>query len=109
MLALGVILVLLATVAVVSALVGGSDESVGFDLGLVEGEISATGVFLTGAVTVLLLVAGLLLIRVGLRRAKRHRKNAKKLERLSDQGEPAERQQQAARPEPTDEPTRDPE
>lgn len=108
MLALGVILLLLAVVALVSALVGGSDESVSFDLGLVEGEISATGVFLTGALTVLLLVAGLVLVRVGLRRAARHRKNARKLERLSDQGERTE-PGPAERPVAPDEPTRDPE
>lgn len=84
MLALGVILVLVAVVALVSALVGGSDDPVGFDLGLVEGEISATGVFLMGALTVLLLVGGAALVRGGLRRAKQNRRNAKELERSRD-------------------------
>lgn len=106
MLALGVILVLLAALALVSALVGGSDETVSFDLALVEGEISATGVFLMGALTVLLAVAGLVLVRVGLRRATRHRKNARDVERLSGQPSTAER----AEPRGTaDEPKRDPE
>ena len=106
MLALGVILVLLAALALVSALVGGSDETVSFDLALVEGEISATGVFLMGALTVLLAVAGLVLVRVGLRRATRHRKNARDVERLSGQPGTAERTEPRGT---ADEPTRDPE
>lgn len=86
MLALGMVLVLVAVLALVSALAGGSDESVSFEIAFVEGQISATGVFLLGALTLLLLVAGLVLVRIGLRRATRHRKNARELERLSGQG-----------------------
>lgn len=90
MLALGIILVLLAVGAFLAALVGGSDERAFFDLGVFSVETNTLGVFLIGAATVLLLVVGLELVRVGARRANRHRREKKELGRL--QGELASRE-----------------
>ena len=73
MLVLGLILVLVATGALVAALVGGSNDPAQFDLGLFDVQTNTLGVFLIGAATVLLLVLGLELIRAGLRRASRRR------------------------------------
>lgn len=82
MLVLGLILVLVATGALVAALVGGSNDPAQFDLGLFDVQTNTLGVFLIGAATVLLLVLGLELIRAGLRRASRRRQERKQLKRL---------------------------
>ena len=113
MLVLGVILVILSVAALVTALVGGSDESVSFDLALVQGQISATGVFLLGALTLLLFVIGLELIRSGTRRARRRRKEHKELDHLSERLQSHEATQRGATTTATEEPesttSRDPE
>ncbi len=85
MLALGIILVLVAAAVLIAALFGGSGsgEPAGFDLGAVNVETNTFGVFLAGALTLLLLVAGLALISAGMRRARRRRQEKKELNRLS--------------------------
>ncbi len=83
MLVLGIILVLLAGGAFVAALAGGSNQPAAFDLGLVDIKTNTLGVFLFGAVTVLLLAIGLWLIRAGIGHARRRRQEKKELNRLT--------------------------
>lgn len=83
MLALGIILILLATGAVVAALFGASPETSTFDLGVFSLEMDTLGVFFFGAGTVVLLAIGLWLVRAGLRRASRRRQEKKELNRLA--------------------------
>jgi hypothetical protein len=82
MLALGIILVLLAAGAVVAALLGGAGNPATFELGLLEIQTNTLGAFLFGAVTVVLLLMGLGLIRAGVARARRRREERKELNRL---------------------------
>lgn len=92
MLALGILLILVAVALLIAAVFGGSStgEPTGFDLGPVNVETNTFGVFLTGAVTLLLLVAGLMLINAGLRRARRRRQERKELTRLTKKVEAQE-------------------
>ena len=83
MLVLGIILVLLAGGAFVAALAGGSHQPAAFDLGLVEIQTNTLGVFLFGAVTVLLLAIGVWLTRAGIGQARRRHKDKKELIRLT--------------------------
>lgn len=83
MLALGIILIIVASAALLVALFGGSPDTVIYDLGPINLETSALAVFLFGAATVLVFVMGLELIRSGVRRANRRRKERKELDRLS--------------------------
>jgi membrane protein implicated in regulation of membrane protease activity len=101
MLVLGVILVLLAAAAVLAALIGGTDQTSTFDLGAVAIGPITFSAFLAGAVTVVILVAGLALIQVGLRRARRRRQDKKELNRLSKKVEAQE--SASATPTPTTE------
>ncbi len=98
MLALGLVLVVISTVFLVAALAGGSDDPAGFDLGIFDVETDTRGVFLLGAATVLLFVMGLELIRSGVRRTNRVRKDKKQLKQLTQQRDTrdADRNQQAA-------------
>jgi hypothetical protein len=84
MLALGLILVIIASLALIAALTGGSNDAATFDLGLFDVQTNTMGVFLIGAATVLLFVSGLELVRSGLRRANRRRKEKKEYRRLSE-------------------------
>lgn len=95
MLVLGIILVLLAVGAFVAALAGGSNQPASFDLGLLNVQTNTLGVFLLGAATVVLLVAGLALISAGIRRAGRRRQERKKLNRLTEELETRDRQSAA--------------
>lgn len=92
MLVLGIILLLIAAALLVAALFGGSStgEPTGFDLGAVNVETNTFSVFLVGAVTVALVVAGLALISAGLRRARRRRQEKKELHRLTQKVEAQE-------------------
>jgi uncharacterized membrane protein len=83
MLVLGIVLVLVATALVLAALFGGTEQSASFDLGAVEIDTTTFSAFLAGAVTVVILVAGLGLIQSGVRRARRRRQDKKELDRLS--------------------------
>lgn len=84
MLALGLILIVVAAVALVAALAGGSNDPATFDLGLFNVQTNTLGVFLIGAATVLIFVMGLEFTRSGLRRANRHRKEKKDYHQLSE-------------------------
>jgi hypothetical protein len=89
MLVLGIILILLAAGLLVTALFGGrsSEEPAGFDLGAIHVDVNTFTAFLAGAVTLLLLVAGIALIQSGLRRARRRRQQRKELNRLQKREE----------------------
>jgi hypothetical protein len=102
MLALGVLLVAIAAVALLAALVGGSNEAADFDLGLFTWDTTTMGVFLLGCATVLVFVMGLELIRSGARRAHARRKEHKELTRLSQRLQ--EREQQRRTSDPADDP-----
>lgn len=90
MLAVGLILVVLATLLLLAALFGGSDEQIQFDLGPIGLDMTPMVVFLLGAATVLVFVMGLELIRSGVRRARRRRKDTKELNRLNEKLEQRE-------------------
>lgn len=87
MLVLGLILVLISVVALIAALVGGSSDTVEFDLGVGTFGTTTTTVFLLGAATVLVFVVGLELTRSGIRLESRRRKEKKELHRLSEKYE----------------------
>ena len=84
MLVLGLILVLVSVAALVAALIGGSNDPATFDLGIFDVQTNTLGVFLIGAVTVLLFVVGLGLARTGIRRGNRRRRERKEYQRLSE-------------------------
>ena len=90
MLVLGLVLVLVAIGAVVAMVFNGSDT----ELSLFDGHVHATAlsVFIAGAATVLLVVLGLALMRLGARRARTNRQNTKRLRRL-ERNEAARRNQ----------------
>jgi hypothetical protein len=83
MLALGLILILLAAGFLLAALAGGADDQAAFAAGSFDMELSTMAVFLLGAGTLLVFVIGLELVRSGLRRGHRRRKESKQLDRLS--------------------------
>ncbi len=83
MFVLGLLLVLLAAGLLVAAIVAGADDRAAFDLGSLELSVSTTVVFLLGALTLLLLITGLSLIRSAARRAAARRKESKELSKLS--------------------------
>lgn len=89
MLVLGIIVILLAAGLLVTALFGGrsSEETAGFDLGAIHVDVNTFTAFLAGALTLLLLVAGIALIQSGLRRARRRRQQRKELNRLQKREE----------------------
>ena len=74
---IGVLLILLAAVLLLIGLLAGADASTTLSLGGVDISMSAMGVFLLGAATVLLLAAGLMLQRLGLRRSLSRRRELK--------------------------------
>lgn len=92
MLALGIILIVLAAGVLVLAVAGASNQVASFDLGAFSVEMTTLGVFFAGAATVLLLLLGLGLLRAGVRRANRRRKEKKELHRLTEQLETREKQ-----------------
>jgi hypothetical protein len=94
MIVLGVVLVVLAVAVVLAAVLGGSDTSASLDLGVLQIDTNAMGVFLLGCATVLVLVAGLELIRSGARRGWRRRKELREARAVVAE---RERQEQAER------------
>jgi hypothetical protein len=95
MLVLGLILVLLAAGVVVGVVASGTD-----DQAKLYGEhvhVPTLVVFLVGAGTLLVLLAGLQLMRIGMRRANRNRKNSKRLRNL-EKREEARQEQTGASP-----------
>ena len=83
MLVLGMLLVLLAAGVIAGVAVGGSTDTARFDVGFVDASMSTSAVFLVGALAMLVLLLGLVLIRTGARRANRQRKDRRELSRLS--------------------------
>lgn len=84
MLVLGVILVLIAVLLVLGAVVGGADDPAAFSLGSLHmSGLNVTTVFLLGALSLLLLVAGVALLRMSARRATARRRQAKETARMS--------------------------
>jgi membrane protein implicated in regulation of membrane protease activity len=83
MFVLGLILILLAAALLLGAMVGGADDRATFDMGSLNMSMSTTVVFLLGALTLLMLILGLALMRSAARRAAQRRKEAKELSRLS--------------------------
>ena len=83
MLVLGLILVVLAALALIAALAGGSSQQVDFDFGPIGLEMTPTAVFLLGAATVVIFAIGLELTRTGIRHANKRRQDSKELTRLS--------------------------
>ena len=82
MLVLGLILLLLAVGLFLGFLASGS-EQVTFDGGVLDVTMSTLAIYLLGALTLLLLVVGLAMLRLGLRRASQRRQERKELNRLS--------------------------
>jgi uncharacterized integral membrane protein len=89
MLALGIILILLSAGALVVVLTSGANEQATLFSGNVE--LPTSVVFLAGAATLLIFIMGLELLRSGIRRANRNRKDSRRLKRLEQEqqrGEP---------------------
>ena len=82
MLALGVIFVLLAVAVILVVLLGGADDAAALDVGGLSMSMSTLSVFLLGALTLLVLVLGAVLVRSGVRSANRRRKDKQQLNRL---------------------------
>jgi uncharacterized membrane protein YciS (DUF1049 family) len=95
MLVLGLILVLLAAGVVIAVVVSGTDDQAVLYGGNVH--VPTLVVFLVGACTLLVLLAGLQLMRVGMRRANRNRKDSKRLRSL-EKREEARQEQTGATP-----------
>lgn len=74
MIIVGLVLVVLVIVVVLAVVLGGSTDSAVLDLGPVEIETSAAGIFWMGAAASFVLLSGLFLFRMGLRRELRHRR-----------------------------------
>ena len=84
MLVLGVILVLIAVLLVLAAVVGGADDPAAFSLGSLHmSGLNVATVFLLGALSLLLLVAGVAVLRVAARKAASRRREAKETARMS--------------------------
>jgi uncharacterized membrane protein YciS (DUF1049 family) len=90
MLVLGLILVLLAAGVVIAVVVSGTDDRAVLYGGNVH--VPTLVVFLVGAGTLLVLLAGLQLMRVGMRRASRNRKDSKRLRKLEKREETRQEQ-----------------
>lgn len=90
MLVLGLILVLLAAGVVISVVLSGTDDHAALYGGSVH--VPTLVVFLVGAGTLLVLLAGLQLMRIGMRRATRNRKNSKRLRSLEKREEARQEQ-----------------
>ena len=83
MVVLGV-LILLTFAVIVVATVARGDEPTTIDLEWFEIDSSVAGVFLAGALTLLLGVVGILVLVAGMRRSRRRRANIKELKARAD-------------------------
>lgn len=79
---IGVLLIVLAALMLVVTLVGGSGTTVVLDLGPFDLTTSSLGVYLIGVATVLIFVAGLELLRSGMRRSWARRRELKRARAL---------------------------
>jgi membrane protein implicated in regulation of membrane protease activity len=104
MFVLGLILILLAALLVLAAVMGGADDAASFDIGSLElTGLNVAVVFLTGALTLLVLVMGLGFLRVAARRSRARRQEAKELQKVSaklEQREAELRQERGEHPAP---------
>ncbi len=83
MLVIGLILVLLAVLAILLFVVGGANDPGALLIGTTfKWTPGSAVIFLAGAATLVVLVVGVLMLQVGLRRARQRRRDAKELERL---------------------------
>jgi hypothetical protein len=82
MLALGVILILLSAGAFAAVLASGTDERAALYSGNVE--LPTLVMFLAGAAALLIFIMGLELLRSGVRRANRNRKDSRRLRKLEE-------------------------
>ncbi|MGZ4427516.1 MAG: hypothetical protein ACXVXC_12790 [Nocardioidaceae bacterium] len=87
MLVLGLLLVLAAVVAAVAVLAGGGNDPASYSVGSLHVSTNVLTVFVFGALTLLVLMVGLMLMRSGAARANQRRKDARKLKRLTAQAE----------------------
>ncbi len=83
MVILGVLILLVCAVIVVATLARG-DQPTSIDLEWFEIDSSVAGVFLSGALTLLLGVVGILVLVAGLQRSRRRRANIKELKARAD-------------------------
>ena len=95
---IGVLVILLAAVLLLIGLLAGADTSTTLSLGGIDITMSAMGIFLMGAATVLIFVSGLEMLRSGLRRSMRHRRELKEARAVVAE---QERREQPAEGEPT--------
>jgi ABC-type nickel/cobalt efflux system permease component RcnA len=94
---LGILMVALAVLVILAAVTrAGNDEAV-LNLGVIDVNTTALGIFLAGAVTLLVLVLGLWLIASGLRRARQKRSEVKRLRREAEESNQRS-SEQASRP-----------
>lgn len=102
MFVLGLILILLAALLIVAAVMGGADDAASFDIGSLElTGLNVAVVFLSGALTLLVLVLGLGFLRVAARRSRARRQESKELSKMSkklEQREAELRQERADHP-----------
>lgn len=82
MIVLGMVLVLVGIVVVLAAIFAGSAAPATLELGFLSIDTSVLGVFLVGAATLLVLVAGLELVRTGARRSYARRKELREARRM---------------------------
>lgn len=104
MLVLGLILLLLAAALLIGFLSSGTQE-VTFDSGILDVTVNTLTIYLLGALTLLLFVAGMVLLRVGTRRASQRRKDKRELDRLKEERRGAEQTPAAAGAEAGDDST----
>jgi membrane protein implicated in regulation of membrane protease activity len=95
---IGVLLILLAAVLLLIGLLAGSDTSTTLSLGGVDISMSAMAIFLMGAATVLIFVSGLELLRSGLRRSLRRRRELKEARAVVAEQERRDRDEVGAEP-----------
>jgi uncharacterized protein HemY len=104
MFVLGLIVILVAAALLVGATVGGANDRVLFEVGGgISWDTTVTVVFLLGALSLLLLMVGLSLVRTAARRANTRRKESKELSRRSAKLE--KREAELRRQEQSDTPT----
>jgi uncharacterized membrane protein YciS (DUF1049 family) len=98
MVVLGVLLIVLAVLVLSLVVVGGANDPAVLLLGSVKWDTSAATMFIAGVVTLAVFAAGMALLQAGLRRARRRRKDAKELGRLSARLEERDRAQEKQAP-----------
>ena len=96
MLVLGLILIVLAALALLLVIVGGANDPATMALGGLTLHTTAMWLFISGALMLLVLIVGLDLLRNGLKRARQRRKDAKKLDQLSAKLEQTEAEKRRA-------------